>query len=198
MTPHKLALIILILTALGCRDDRPAFQQIVQDQITQHPKVEPQDLYLLTYQSSMGGRYTTQDSAALLLSLVSELDSLRPSSKESLSFVISPDGEIIRLNLRHYKALNGNPRQLLHAMLQSGTKEKTDRLKEYWGFITELAKQEKIPFKPRDLKKYMKEMESRHFPTVEHSYAYRKLYKPAYRVIRKQFVPSLDQPNSSQ
>ena len=54
--------------------------------------------------------------------------------------------------------------------------------------LRSLTEEGKMPFSPAVLEDYLKEYEDAGYPAVSHSEIYRRHYKPAYRVVAKQYL----------
>jgi hypothetical protein len=128
--------------------------------------------------------------------LIHELESLRPlgvqaSSAEPLLEEISPDGAVVRLNLRPFKAQQGDHRALFQAMMQTArTFHKSQgRLARYLSRLEQMVNSGDLPFDTATVQSFFHGMRAKGFPAVHHSAVYAENYAPAYRVILKKYVP---------
>ena len=170
----------------SCADEKSAFQKAVDEQLQRYPAMQIQDLYKLVYQATMGNEHLMTDSAAAHGYLIHELESIQASAAAPLLEEISPDGEVVRLNLRPFKARHGDHRVLFQAMLQTARtfQKSPEQLERH---LRELEKT--APFDAVKMQAYFREMREQNYPATHHSAAYEEKYKPAYRVLLKKFVP---------
>jgi hypothetical protein len=170
--------------------EETAFQQILARQVSRYPRLEIQDLYKLTYQAAMGAEHAVPDVAAAQDWLERELSQLGAGPQEPVVDTISPDGHMARLHLRPYVAAGGDPSALLTAFVRTANEHRGTReqLRRYWSYAVHLAAMGGLPFNQTDLLSFWADVEAKGFPIVHHSAGYRAAYKPAYRVIRREFL----------
>jgi hypothetical protein len=160
-------------------------RRAVLAEVKKYPKLEIQDLYKLAYQAAMGNEHIMTDTAALQKSLNDELAAIDALSNEPLLEYLTSDNSIARVNLRAFKAQQGNPTKLIVAMMQTSTsiQSSTGLLRQFWSDVEALADAGSIPFRKEDLDNYFSAMEKDNFPVVHHSQAVDSLYHPAYRIV---------------
>jgi hypothetical protein len=95
------------------------------------------------------------------------------------------------VHLRPLILSGGNPLKLSLAFWESsqayhGTE---DLLKAYWLGAQHLAEAGEIPLDGKEMEGYFADRQAGEFQPVHHSPAYREAYKPAYRVVLKEFWP---------
>jgi len=180
-------------TLISCSNDTATFSSIALQHFQHYPQMQMQDFYKLTYQAAMGAEHLGADSLMLIKYLRREIAEISDSLYEQLTEEISPNGILVRLNLRPFRAKRGNPEILVSAILKSNQKyhSSVKKLEMYLNSIMMLASQRKIPYEKDSLKSFFNLMKEKSYPAVHHSDVYAKLYKPAYRVILKEFVPLL-------
>jgi len=164
--------------------------RILADQIARHPQMEIQDLYKLLFQAVMGSEHAISNLDAARSWLKRELDNLPKGPDEPAIDVISPDGNIVRVNLRPFIHKGGDPVSLLDAFIQTANEYRgtTERLRLYWSFAERLAEEGKLPFKRTDMRVFFKMVQEDGFPAVHHSTRYEEAYHPAYRVIKLEYL----------
>jgi len=160
-------------------------------QLQRYPAIQIQDLYKLLYQAALGNEHLMTDSAMVHDYLIRELESIQASSVEPLLEEISPDGEVVRLNLRPFKAREGDHRALFQAMMQTtrAFQKSPERLEHNWRDLEQMAKSGAIAFDAATMQSFFREMREKGFPAVHHSAVYAEKYAPAYRVILKKYLP---------
>ncbi len=164
--------------------------KIVLTHMRRYPQMTIQDLYKLSHQAALGNTHLGQDPAKILRGLQEEIAFLSASKHEPFIEDVSPDGRVVRVHLRVFKALQGNLERLCRAMLQSAKTfpHSTENLESYWRMLEEMAEEGLIPYKTRALQMFIELMRTRGYPAVHHSASYRQHYQPAYRVILRQYV----------
>jgi hypothetical protein len=148
--------------------------------------MQPRDIYKLLYQGVRGPEHIISSPQAFREYLMSEWQALNPGGDDPLTESIRPDGTLLRLNLRPFKAAGGSLEALTAACLETARRP--------WGTQVELQQAWKSFVNAcqtgcwRDLG--MQEVESFNswikdigYPPVHHSESYRNLYRPAYRLV---------------
>jgi hypothetical protein len=120
--------------------------------------------------------------------LMKEWNAVKADINEPLSDPICPNGKMIRINLRPYKALHGDLETLWIALIESAkiTSNNPDFIKTLWGQFKDSCKNQVFHFDPKDLVLFDKKLEKRNYPVMHHSKIYREKYHPAYRVIHNE------------
>ena len=185
------ACLILLILLTGCARDKTGFPVIVKAHINRYPGMEIADLYKLAYHAAMGNAHMGTDSSVIRNYLEGELERIEASRKEPLIEEISPDGSIVRLNLHTFKAMNGDIDELVRALVGSAQtcRESIDKLTQYCQSIIDMASAGQIPFDTGELESFFIEMRKYGFTPVHHSEFYREKYRPAYRVLLREFLP---------
>jgi hypothetical protein len=155
--------------------------------------MQPEDLYKLIHQAAMGSEHAIDNRAAARDYLYQEIDTLQGTSDEPLMETLSPDGNLVRVNLRPFLNLNGDIDTLLQAFIETATSFPGDPalLKTYMGTALAISKANIIPLDSVALEGFFSEMTQLEYPAVHHSPIYIRLYAPAYRVIHLANLPSL-------
>lgn len=172
-------------TAAQVGSERSGFQQVVSFHVEKYPILEVEDLYKIAFQAAMGSEHAVVSREAAGQWLEREMSSLSKVPSEPLSEPLSPDGSLVRVNLRALIELGCDPLPLLDAFVRTGKEfhGSQERLASYWLIIETMAEAEEIPFEVGRLEEMWKRMEGEGFPAVHHSATYRDEYHPAYRVI---------------
>lgn len=187
-------IITILITAIfltSCANKKAALSKVVQEQLRRYPAMQIEDLYKLVFQAALGNEHLLTDSAMVHNYLIRELESIQASSAEPLLEEISPDGQVVRLNLRPFKAQLGDHHVLFQAMLQTARnfQKSPERLEQYWRDLEQMAKSGIIAFEATAMQSFFHEMREKGFPAVHHSTDYDEKYAPAYRVILKKYSP---------
>ena len=190
MRKNSIVLLVAAILMISCAKKQSAFEKVMHTQLQRYPAIQIQDLYKLLYQAALGNEHLMTDSAMVHDYLIRELESIQASSVEPLLEEISPDGEVVRLNLRPFKAREGDHRALFQAMMQTtrAFQKSPERLEHNWRDLEQMAKSGAIAFDAATMQSFFREMREKGFPAVHHSAVYEEKYAPAYRVILKKYV----------
>ncbi|MDZ7289632.1 MAG: hypothetical protein ONB44_10615 [candidate division KSB1 bacterium] len=175
----------------ACANEQSAFRDLMSAQLQRYPAMQVQDLYKLVFQAALGNEHLMTDSARIHDYLIQELESIPASSDEPLLQEISPDGEVVRLNLRPFKAQQGDHRVLFQAMMQTARtfQKSQERLERFLRYLEQMAASGAISFDAQAMHSFFHEMRDKGYPAVHHSAIYEEKYAPAYRVILRKFAP---------
>lgn len=174
-------------------------RQVLTWHTTRYPRLEVQDLYKLVYQGIFGSEHAVIDASQARVWLEREVKALAEGPEEPLLAPVSPDGRIVRVNLRPYMAGGGNLEALLEEFLRTAREHKgtEEQLKQYWWYVEQMAEEQVLGIAATTLQRFFEEMEARGFPAVHHSDAYRRAYQPAYRVVVREYISSESEKNNS-
>ncbi len=138
----------------------------------------------------MGSEHAVQDVETAGSWLERELSDLDNGPEEPVMDKISPDGRIVRVNLRPYIASGGDHLALLNAFIRTANKYQGAwaLLRRFWSFLDRMAASGELPFAWDELEGFFAKMEAKRFPAMHHSKAYQAAYHPAYRVIVHDFL----------
>jgi hypothetical protein len=158
---------------------------ILQAHAARYPKMEPTDAVKLLYQSEFGGGHLISNEDACLAYLRTEWERTPFDPDAPLAEDIG--GGVIRVMLAAIAdadALEALGRDFIRSAANvHGTRE---------GFLEKLAllrtmtAEGKFSFSLAELDEYLSAYERAGYPAVSHSETYRRLYHPAYRVLRKE------------
>jgi len=154
--------------------------------------MQVEDLYKLAHQAALGSEHAVSDALSAGDRLLRELADLVGDPVEPLMDAISPGGRMLRVHLRPFLAAGGDPERLLQAFVRTANEYKgsVNDLKRYWISIVDLAAQGQIPFHAGGLRRFIGGMEAACFPAIHHSAQYQAAYRPSYRVVVSEFLPS--------
>lgn len=166
-------------------------ENIVFDHFQRHKNMEIQDLYKLAYQASMGVTHYISSPENARKYLEWEITQLDSAENVQMIEPLSPDGKLVRVNLRAYIKGGGDVDELFIAMMKSSVHllPSTENLESYWGIIVSMAKKKLIPFDNMEMEEFFKQMKAADYPAVHHSEGYNQANHPAYRVILREYLP---------
>lgn len=167
---------------------------LLHEHLARRPGMTPRDLYKLLYQGVLGPEHIIVSAEKFVQSLWDEWQALQPARKDPLWESIRPDGRLLRLNLRPYRNNGGSLERLAQACLQ------TARLP--WGTPADLraawaaaqaASQAPAWAGPShaEMVDFSAWLHAKDFPAVHHSDAYRRQYRPAYRLAALEIAQSI-------
>jgi len=163
---------------------------ILKTQFKTYRSIMIQDIYKLFFQAAMGCEHAAADEKASFEILKKEITEMKSGPSERLFDTISPDGKIIRINLRPYIEAGGNIEILNIRFIKSASayKGSIKKLLEFWCWFMEHQRVIPMEFTKAALSRFIKEMEKNNYPAVHHSSEYRKSNSPAYRVVLKDLI----------
>jgi len=173
------------------------FRSILLEHNRRYPQWQIEDIYKLIHQAAMGSEHAVRNIPAVQEWMERELAILGEGPEEPLVDPIRPDRCILRIHLRPYVRIDGDPQALVEAFITSANQFKgsTDDLENFWATARLMAVERKLPVKPTEMDDLFDEAKKEGFPAHEHSRIFEELYRPAYRVIAAELVESLDLPN---
>ena len=157
----------------------------MMEQAQRRPRWQPQDMYKLAYQAALGSEHAAPSESAARRWLEMEIAGLGDGPDEPLLETISPDGRLVRVNLRPYLASGGDLERLLGAFLHTAAAWRGEMavLQQYIDWAIELAGLAEFSIPPAEMAAFFKCMAEVGFPAAHHSPEYRDAYRPAYRVV---------------
>ena len=169
-------------------DSHWSVRELIRYQLRLHPILKAQDVYKLFFQSSFGVEHILSDSASVARYLLDELSSLDSTiGQDPLIERISLENDLVRINLRPFKALNLDPAILVKVMFASARETVPDTLMFYhqWNEFSSLARFGLLNFKLDDVNEWNSKVDDGVIEPVHHSPEYTVANKPAYRVVRR-------------
>ncbi len=166
------------------------FQNILHTHLLRYPAIQMQDLYKLVFQAVFGCGHAMSDGVTVRERLEAEIMSMGAGPDEPIVDILSEDTGIVRVHLRPYIAKKGDPLKLLDAFLRTGNEFQANNqwMTTYWAIVMTESAEKRIPFSMKELDEYHRQMQKKGYPTVHHTLEYVGLYKPAYRVIMREFI----------
>ena len=174
---------------------RCAFERIVEAQLSRYPEMRAQDLYKLALQAAMGSAHIVRDTAEAREWLDREAKDLPGGPAEPVEDMLSPDGAIVRVNLRPYLAAGGDLAALAAAFTRTARvyRGSQARLRAYLACVERMARAGRLPPEAADVRPYFAQMRRRGYPTPAHSPRYVQAYRPAYRVVLRELLTPSEQ-----
>lgn len=169
------------------------FDLILASHLRRYPQLQLQDLYKLVHQASLGSEHAVRDPERARRRLEEEVEHPGGGPEEPLPDPISPDGRIVRIHLRPYLAAGHDPALLLKSFLRTANEYRGSEalLELYWQSVRSFARTDLLAVPPSEVTAYGRHMKSGGYPSVHHTKLYESQYRPAYRVVARDFLPEL-------
>ncbi len=167
--------------------------QVVINHFTRTPSMQVQDVYKLLHQAAMGSEHAISDEQAAREWLEREINEMGDGPDDPLLDPISPDGQIVRVHLRPFRLAGKDSESLLRAFIRTASEwhGSSEKLKEYCTSVTRLAQSGTISLQPGQIESFFLKMDTEGFPAVHHTNLYQQIYRPAYRVVARQFLEEI-------
>lgn len=168
--------------------------QLLGHHLQRYPLMQFDDIYKLLQQSALGAGHALDDVIKSRESFEFEIASMGSGPEESVADVISPDGRLARIHLRAYLEAGHGADSLFDAFVQTAREypPAPNKLAKFCGCVADLAAAGGISFDQSELAEYFARIADDGYPIVRHSAAFRKAYKPAYRVVCLDFLPAVE------
>ena len=189
-----LATLILALTLSNTPTGADSVALLIRQHVQRYPAMRVQDVYKLLFQGEFGVGHLLGDEHHVQMYLEDELAHLEPAAQgEELVESVSPDGGMVRVNLRPFMQRGLSPDSLVRAMMISaaGTAQDTARFVARWDVFLDLTGRGMFPFGKSELQEWSARVRERPLPVVHHSAEYTESYRPAYRVCRREVFERL-------
>ena len=192
MTPIlKLISIIILMLGISCiprHEDLTTWNELIKTHLVLYPRMQPEDVYKLIYQGSMGPGHLGNDTTQIAYYLKDELNSIESSVDESLIEQIAPDSSYIRINLKRFKSENRDPMLLVRIIAQSANipKQTKSRLVRVWSNVCREVESGTIPLNKTAFRQFDQFIKKNDYPVIHHSPEYMQEYQPAYRVVSRE------------
>jgi hypothetical protein len=170
------------------------FKKLLLGEIEKHPHSIVEDIYKFIHQASFGSEHAVKDTQAVRKWMENEIANLNYSITDELIDHLSPDGKLVRINLRPFLKKGYDPNLLLDAFIKTANNYigSTKNFKSFWKAAKELAKTKKYSFTEDETNNFFDVKSKKGFPAIHHSTEYEAEYKPAYRVVDLQYLPFLN------
>ena len=159
--------------------------KLIIEHLKQRPAARAQDIYKLLYQGVFGVGHIFSDRAWDILVEEAGRISLDEHLDDPLFEPVSPDGSMVRVNLRQYINQGGDLGALYEVMKKSATHTgDPDVFLGYWSIFKKLVSEEDLMVDAGEVKMLDELIERESVKPMHHTGAYREAYYPAYRVVQ--------------
>ncbi len=157
--------------------------------------VHIEDAYKWLFQATLGGEHAVSSPDEARAWMDEEWRTLGPPRHgEPMTVRLRPDGKLLRVNLRPYKAAGGSKEALLRVFVRSAHEFHSTKkafVREWKALGVELTPHPIGNLTEAAWKRLDTETTSG-YPAIEHSDAYLKNQKPAYRVVEARYWRGLE------
>lgn len=152
--------------------------------IERYPQAQLRDVYKLIFQGVYGvGHIITGKTREYLMEEAGRIP-LEDYPDRPLLEPVSPDGSIVRVNLRPFLRLNLSLDGLFQVMTASADVEGDDeRFINLWGVFVGLVETGEITMELDGIAEIQDSIDMNGIKPIHHTKPYRQAYYPAYRVI---------------
>lgn len=157
---------------------------LLQEHLRRYPLMALVDAYKLLHQAALGPAHLVAAGPALEW-LAAEAAALEPGPADPLVDPVSPDGDLCRVHLRAWVAADLPLPPLAAALVQTaaGTVPDPKRMARFCDCLAGLC-QEGLPLQGAEqAAAWLQDRAAAGFPAAHHGDAYRRAYRPAYRVV---------------
>lgn len=153
----------------------------------EEPETRIEDAYKWLFHACLGGEHAITDEPGVRAWLDEEWETLvGPLPGEKMLTVLRPDGAVVRLNLRPFKAAGGS-KGSLHEVFINGAREFASEKTIFvgcWHVLGEwLRESESKLITHNEWKRLDSLARANDYPAIHHSSDYEQAVKPAYRVL---------------
>ena len=172
--------------------DQQRLFDLIDIHMRMHSCVMLPDLYKLLYQSVFGPSHLLYDPDHAKLYLKKEWAALPKTQNEFLIEPVSIDKTIVRVNLYPAKLAGIDVDKLWTALYRSANaiKGSLEQFEAVIDATLQLCKSRKL-FHHSSVRQYFRQARRENYPPRHHSEAYRRMNKPAYRVVTADSIEQL-------
>lgn len=165
-------------------------EEILRIHAARYPKMEPRDAVKLLYQATFGGGHILRDPEAAGKYLAEER---RNTPKRKRDLVEDIGGGYVRVYLDSEEG-EGLSDALLTKVFVLSNRTVPDAMPLFLmrlETLEEMTAAGRLPFTAEALGAYLEEYRREGYPMVSHTENYRAAYRPAYRVMKKEYARML-------
>lgn len=165
------------------------WQKLLQEHKLKYPDMQIVDLYKLIYQGILGPTHLGSNPDTILHYIESELEHINANQEVEIIEHISPSKKYVRVNLKKFKAKDGNPELLVDVIVLSAINSTND-IESFiyvWNEIGKMIESGDLPFNKAEFRDFNDFVIKNNFPIVHHSQEYIETYSPSYRVVESKY-----------
>jgi hypothetical protein len=165
--------------------------RLLVSHVSRYPQMGIQDIYKLLYQGSMGSEHVVNSFEEFDKDLMEEWDTVEADDGIPIWENIRPDGQLVRFYLAPYKARGGDVASLSTLCFWSSSlfHGNIEDLKVGWDTVVKACREKRFCISSEEeIKEFDDWLRKYNFPPIHHTEIYRKTYRPAYRLLIKDFL----------
>lgn len=161
-----------------------SYLDLLDAHVARYPLMVWQDAYKLLFQGILGPKHLVTAPEAFETRLLAEYTAVPPATDELLYEPVRPDGRLLRVHLRPFKAHGGDPDRLLAACFAAARMPwgAPSELAAVWTDVAQARRAGRWP-QLGVVTAFSAWLAASGYPAVHHSAQYREVYRPAYRLI---------------
>ncbi len=169
------------------------FKEILKNHFELYPLMTARDIYKMIFSSAMGPGHAVPDPEMVAKWMNFEVNNLENYDDKNLTDGLCPESGLVRVNIRPFLKAGGVAGDLCRIFIRTADDFNQDnsRIRKLWKTAEEMSRDGQIPVKISELDEFFMEMESKSFPAAHHSTVYRNNYKPAYRVVLREYFDEI-------
>jgi hypothetical protein len=159
---------------------------LLKKHLNRRTLMQPRDVFKLLYQGILGPEHLVDSPSAFADYLQAEYEALAPDLDDPLLEAIHPHQNMLRINLKPFKAAGLDLNLLLDACLQTASRPwgTPQVLRSLWESFASLYRQRPFAaFTGSEITDFTTWLASHDYSPVHHSPTYRQAYLPAYRLV---------------
>ena len=162
-----------------------AIDLLILEHLKRRPEARAQDIYKLLYQGVFGvGHIISERAWAILIEEANRIN-LDDHSEDPLLEPVSPDGSMVRVNLRQYLKAGLSLEALFDIMKESAQVQgDPDVFLGYWAEFKLMNDDGSVSFPEAEIQALDKQIKDEGVKPRHHTEPYRIAYYPAYRVVQ--------------
>ena len=167
---------------------------IIKEHLEKYPEMEIGDLFKLIYQNEYGGGFAASNPELSLRQIEADYEKINSSKRKPKTDLIEDIGNgFVRVNLGALNPETFPLEKLNEACIATAEKYRgnrqalRDKVKEVRDHFAEFD----FEFEEVTFVLFSSAMEEACYPPIDHSETYRVLYKPAYRVVKKELLEDI-------
>ncbi len=184
-------------TDAGCDEETAArYAAVVRWHADHYPNLNVEDLYKLLHQAVAGPAHSIEDPDMARQWLDREWDGLEdPLEAEEMFEPLSSDGQLVRVNLRPWRAAGLAPEVVLNAFVRTAGALPPDTVRIRIELDAISACSERISddlglsaLSAQAIRTFFDDQARDGYPAIHHSEEYSRRYLPAYRVVLRSYL----------
>lgn len=165
-----------------------AVAALIRAHVQRYIAIDILDVYKLLHQGVFGPGHAVSNLKAAKERLEKECEKLAPAPDELLVESVHPAGQIVRIHLRPYLAVQGSLKKLLEAFMRSSRNPmgSLTQMAAWWATFQTMSEQGGVlanRFNARTVSLVGRARSAESWPASQHSPPYDRTHKPAYRVM---------------